>query len=312
MRRQPGGGRPAAGRVRGVHVPGGGRYRKRAVCDCPAGRAVRDVFAPGGGSAEPAPQATHAGLPGSLHGADSAGWVGGTMPRRTARALGAVFCVCAKGASCWRGTAPVAASQPSLLAPSLALCLVYLPSPVWARLWPCLVAAAALPAGAAAVGASVAWGPFTWANQACWLVLASCSLLTVLLVEWEGELALTAATEVPAQAPASAAAAGVRLGTACTTGPAALPCCRLEPDEATAWQLRLTVAGPGTAPFCSCSVAREGLAGGGQGGCRWNGHVQRGWVGWGGRCKCGRLRLSVRSSRDGHRAATAAALHSLL
>ncbi|KAL4431463.1 hypothetical protein ABPG75_006719 [Micractinium tetrahymenae] len=39
--------------------------------------------------------------------------------------------------------------------------------------------------GVAAVGASVAWGPFTWANQACWLVLAGSSLLTVLLVEWE-------------------------------------------------------------------------------------------------------------------------------
>lgn len=36
------------------------------------------------------------------------------------------------------------------------------------------------------MGVSVAWGPFTWANQACWLVLVGCSLLTALLVEWEG------------------------------------------------------------------------------------------------------------------------------
>ncbi|KAL4421765.1 hypothetical protein ABPG77_009748 [Micractinium sp. CCAP 211/92] len=39
--------------------------------------------------------------------------------------------------------------------------------------------------GVAAVGTSVAWGPFTWANQACWLVLVGSSLLSVLLVEWE-------------------------------------------------------------------------------------------------------------------------------
>ncbi|PSC74385.1 P-loop containing nucleoside triphosphate hydrolase isoform B [Micractinium conductrix] len=39
--------------------------------------------------------------------------------------------------------------------------------------------------GVGAAGASVAWGPFTWANQACWLAFVATSLLTVLLVEWE-------------------------------------------------------------------------------------------------------------------------------
>ena len=45
----------------------------------------------------------------------------------------------------------------------------------------CLLAGA----GAGAVGASVAWGPFSWANQGCWLGYVATVAATVGLVVWE-------------------------------------------------------------------------------------------------------------------------------